>query len=279
MFFLFCNKSSKGAETCNSNGRCLFGTNSVCGPPSPTPYPAPCDGKVLKVEITADKYPTETSWSLVHTCTEELIGDIARGTYTSSNAMQKPHEYCADTEAAKYEFTINDSFGDGVCCSWGAGSYTIKVDEEVTLSGGEFAYSETNSWGSCGVGPQPTPPPTASPPTPPPSNQCTTLPPTPHPNNQVTSTNKPTPPPTSQITTNNQPNPHLIQPARLPPLTNPRLLQPTRSPSTTSPRLIQPTKSLPFPLLVLEDKSQPYLLLSMVLLLAHPLAHLAPLDS
>ena len=179
---LFNHDFTLGVETCTS-GRC------ACAPPTPgpTPSPTPCTAKALKVEITTDNYPLETSWSLTNKCTEEVIGRIDQGGY--NNAQTKMSEtYCA--AAAEYEFTINDSYGDGICCGYGTGSYTVTFDGTPVLSGGDFAYTETKGWGSCDGGPQPAPPPITSPPTtsPPTTSPPTTSPPT-------------TSPPTNQVTT------------------------------------------------------------------------------
>merc|ERR1712003_222006 len=40
-----------------------------------------------------------------------------------------------------YTFTINDSYGDGICCAYGSGSYSVKVNDEEVASGGEFSGS------------------------------------------------------------------------------------------------------------------------------------------
>jgi hypothetical protein len=55
---------------------------------------------------------------------------------------------------ARYAFTINDIWGDGICCSQGSGSYAVVVDGVTTLSGGSFGRSETKTFGSsCTVSP------------------------------------------------------------------------------------------------------------------------------
>ena len=41
-----------------------------------------------------------------------------------------------------YAFTINDSFGDGICCDFGEGSYTVSSDGAVLAAGGEFASQD-----------------------------------------------------------------------------------------------------------------------------------------
>ena len=62
--------------------------------------------------------------------------------------------YCADCTVADdslcvyctgiyYNFTITDSFGDGICCAYGEGSYSVAAGGVVVASGGDFADSET----------------------------------------------------------------------------------------------------------------------------------------
>ena len=45
----------------------------------------------------------------------------------------------------KYSFSITDSFGDGMCCFEGEGSYEVKVDDIAIKQGGDFGKSE-NFW-------------------------------------------------------------------------------------------------------------------------------------
>ena len=49
---------------------------------------------------------------------------------------------CGDTcldGGVLYEFSITDSFGDGMCCAYGEGGYSIVVDGVTIASGGDFA--------------------------------------------------------------------------------------------------------------------------------------------
>ena len=49
-----------------------------------------------------------------------------------------------------YDFIIYDTYGDGICCSWGNGSYSVSYNGTVVASGGSFTFSETtSSIGSC----------------------------------------------------------------------------------------------------------------------------------
>lgn len=70
--------------------------------------------------------------------------------------MERPEEYYqsdftsfVDDVAVShgwYNFTINDSHGDGMCCSSGEGSYSVQVDGDLIFSGGEFGKSETRTF-------------------------------------------------------------------------------------------------------------------------------------
>ena len=55
-----------------------------------------------------------------------------------------------------YDFTIFDSYGDGICCAYGNGSYSLTDGSTVLASGGSFGSSETTNF--C-VGSTPPPPP------------------------------------------------------------------------------------------------------------------------
>ena len=42
-----------------------------------------------------------------------------------------------------YVFTIYDAWGDGICCLYGSGGYTLHLDGSLIASGGEFGASES----------------------------------------------------------------------------------------------------------------------------------------
>eukprot|EP00581_Thalassiosira_minuscula_P016484 CAMPEP_0183718422 /NCGR_PEP_ID=MMETSP0737-20130205/11683_1 /TAXON_ID=385413 /ORGANISM="Thalassiosira miniscula, Strain CCMP1093" /LENGTH=937 /DNA_ID=CAMNT_0025947977 /DNA_START=95 /DNA_END=2908 /DNA_ORIENTATION=+ len=114
----------------------------------------------MSVDILTDNYPSETTWSLVNECTGSE--DATGGGYTSPGTSYSTGDMCVDANS-QYTFTINDTFGDGICCSYGSGSYTITYDGAQVASGGEFGSTESKIFGSCG--PTPTPPPTTPNPT------------------------------------------------------------------------------------------------------------------
>ena len=108
----------------------------------------------LQVNVKTDDYPEETSWQLVDTCTGNTV---ASRSYFAAKNTQYSNSYCLPS---RYQFTIKDSYGDGLCCGYGYGSYSVVWDGVVKVSGGYFGFSQTTTFGSC-----PTPPPT-KPPTP-----------------------------------------------------------------------------------------------------------------
>jgi hypothetical protein len=124
----------------------------------PTAAPTACSGKYIEVDITTDNYPSEISWTITNTCTGSAV--LSGGPYSSANAAQDTESVCVEDGSA-YDFAISDSYGDGICCSYGSGSYTVKYGGSVVASGGDYGSGETKSFGSCG-GPGPTPS-TASP--------------------------------------------------------------------------------------------------------------------
>merc|ERR1712137_40682 len=90
------------------------------------------------------------------------------GNYQNSNT-EYLEEKCVPP--GNYEFTIEDSYGDGICCSYGEGSYVVKYEGVVEAEGGEFTGSEATTFGSCT--PAPTEP---SPTAPSPSAPTPTVP-------------------------------------------------------------------------------------------------------
>jgi len=144
----------------------VIGVDSCDGGPSPTaprptskptniPTKIPTNSSptdvTIKVEIKTDSYPSETSWTLTDVCPGG--GQVAAGGDYSGTGQLYSTAYT--TRSSRYEFLINDTFGDGICCSVGSGSYTVYMDNASVVSGGQFTLSESKSFGQCpaNVGP------------------------------------------------------------------------------------------------------------------------------
>jgi hypothetical protein len=126
----------------NSNG---------CGNGNPPPPPPGCDDNLVNVSITLDNYPEETSWQIRNSSGSVVASG---GTYASQpDGSTVNIEVCLVDGC--YDFIINDSYGDGICCAYGNGSYSVTNGGNTLASGGSFGSSETTNF-CVGGGPTPT---------------------------------------------------------------------------------------------------------------------------
>ena len=94
-------------------------------------------GEDLTVTILTDEYPGETTWTVT-----DINGTVvASGGPYATTATEYVEQVCVG--AGCYTFTINDSFGDGICCGYGQGGYTLTSQGAVLASGGEFNDTES----------------------------------------------------------------------------------------------------------------------------------------
>jgi len=142
-------------------------TFGSCGPTSaptpgpPTTSPTECSGDFINIDILTDIYPEETSWILENKCDDSTIFERPQGYYTSEDTLYED-AFCS-AESAQYEFTIFDSFGDGFCCFYSAGEYTVSMNGNEVATGGEFDFQDSTTFGSCGPTSAPTPGPSTTP--------------------------------------------------------------------------------------------------------------------
>ncbi|WP_370087784.1 GEVED domain-containing protein [Ekhidna sp.] len=95
----------------------------------------------VTLTITLDNYPEETSWQIRDGGTVVASG----GTYGSQPDGSTITENIS-LAAGCYDFVINDSYGDGICCSYGNGSYSLTDGGTTLASGGAFGSSETTAF-------------------------------------------------------------------------------------------------------------------------------------
>merc|ERR1711953_1486779 len=108
----------------------------------PTPSPTPCQGKEMTLELTTDNYGSETSWDV-----KNSDGDTLGSGSGYSSGTQYTEEVCINEFNGEcLTFTIKDSYGDGICCSYGQGSYEVFFDGDSVKSGGEFGSSESTDF-------------------------------------------------------------------------------------------------------------------------------------
>ena len=135
--------------TCDDGIQNQGETGVDCG--GPNCAPCPCNGTNVNLTIVLDNYPEETSWSI----SADGGGVVASGgTYGSQpDGSTVSVDLCLGDGC--YTFTINDSYGDGICCSYGSGSYSLTGGGNTLASGGSFGSSESTNF-CLGGGPAPT---------------------------------------------------------------------------------------------------------------------------
>ncbi|MEM6271757.1 MAG: S8 family serine peptidase [Bacteroidota bacterium] len=106
-----------------------------------------CNDNEVTLTLTLDNYPGETTWEVSNGSSVVASG----GPYTTAGATETVNLCLVD---GCYDFTINDSYGDGICCSFGNGSYSLDGGGNNYASGGSFTSSETTNFcvGSGGGG-------------------------------------------------------------------------------------------------------------------------------
>lgn len=104
---------------------------------------AQCTGEQYIVNILTDNYPGETSWTIENSVSGTVVATSPA--YTTASTQQTPDTVCLALDSC-YTFTINDSYGDGICCAYGNGAYDVLDPLGTTIaSGGAFAATETSS--------------------------------------------------------------------------------------------------------------------------------------
>jgi len=95
----------------------------------------------VSLSITLDNYPEETSWEIKDGSSVIASG----GTYGSQTDGATVSESVELADGC-YDFVIYDTYGDGICCSYGSGSYSLTAGGSTLASGGSFGSSETTNF-------------------------------------------------------------------------------------------------------------------------------------
>ena len=92
--------------------------------------------------LTLDRYGSETTWLIRSGATTVASG----GPYTDAAANgaypQAPITLCLPNGC--FDLVVNDSFGDGLCCAYGNGAFTLTGPSGTLATGGTFTTSSVN---------------------------------------------------------------------------------------------------------------------------------------
>ena len=114
-----------------TNANCL----QNCGD-RPPPPPSECEDIEVVLTINTDNYGNETSWEVLDSDNQVIYsggGYANNTTYTETFCLE---EVC-------YTLVLSDSYGDGICCTYGQGSYILRGPSGTIATGGEFANTES----------------------------------------------------------------------------------------------------------------------------------------
>ncbi|WP_299249376.1 M43 family zinc metalloprotease [uncultured Lacinutrix sp.] len=90
--------------------------------------------------LLTDDYGSETSWEF-----KNGAGTVLYSGNSYANNTSYTETFDVDPNEC-YTFTIEDAFGDGICCAYGIGSYDLTTSTgDVIFAGGDFASIENTN--------------------------------------------------------------------------------------------------------------------------------------
>ena len=97
------------------------------------------NARLFKLILDTDNYPWETSWALVGPSGRIASGPPANTNYARGNRYVG--SWCLDL-GGDYTLEMEDTRGDGICCSWGQGSFVGKLDDEEIFTSDDSDYKK-----------------------------------------------------------------------------------------------------------------------------------------
>jgi hypothetical protein len=131
----------------------------ISGIETAAPTTATCNETQVSflLELKSDDYPGEISWVLEDINKAKIIqqgNGYTNNTYSAHTIYNQT--ICIQKEAC-VKFTIEDSYGDGICCSHGNGYYNISYDDVLIKSAGNYGSNDTVTFGdACPSSPEET---------------------------------------------------------------------------------------------------------------------------
>ena len=95
--------------------------------------------QTFTMTLNTDNYGSETTWSLVDATGSTVMSG---GPYANNTTYTITEQLCYGC----YTLTVNDSYGDGMCCAYGSGSYNLTVNGDVVASGGDFVSTDVTNF-------------------------------------------------------------------------------------------------------------------------------------
>lgn len=98
----------------------------------------------IDMRITFDNYPEETSWEIRDSSNQFATS----GNNYGANAPGSTINISKTLSYGCYTLIVRDAYGDGICCTYGNGSYTLtnSTNNTVLASGGTFGATQSTSF-------------------------------------------------------------------------------------------------------------------------------------
>lgn len=98
-----------------------------------------CNDNALSFELTLDDYGSETTWELINQANGQVVTN--GGPYSDNQAGTKKTTALCIPDGC-YTIYVDDSYGDGICCTYGSGFFELKDSngDRVGYSNGNFGY-------------------------------------------------------------------------------------------------------------------------------------------
>ncbi|WP_025739469.1 endonuclease [Aquimarina pacifica] len=98
----------------------------------------------VALTITFDNYPEETSWQIIDDNNSIVYSGGTYGSQSDGSTITLSRSL----DAGCYTLIVEDEYGDGICCSYGYGSYELtETSTGTTLaSGGAFSSIDSNAF-------------------------------------------------------------------------------------------------------------------------------------
>ncbi|MHA7060091.1 endonuclease [Aquimarina sp. M1] len=98
----------------------------------------------VNLSITFDDYPEETGWEVRNENNQIVYSEGSYGSQANGSTINVSRRL----DAGCYTLVVKDTYGDGICCSYGNGSYTLTMVSNGTVlaSGGSFGSQESTSF-------------------------------------------------------------------------------------------------------------------------------------
>ena len=111
------------------------------------------DFETVTLSILSDEYPGETSWEMVDVGSGQIVSG---GDFPLGSEEVYTEDICVSANACLI-LTVYDSYGDGMCCAYGEGSFQVmnEVGETIVFNNGDFNYEASESFcvgdGACQI--------------------------------------------------------------------------------------------------------------------------------